>query len=269
MPCWRRSCRRCTPVLRGAHAGLGPRPHPAENGSGISEFFPAELSAVIINLGRGTASFRLGRALTWRDKLPATFAALAAGDLDERRASELADVLAHTTPEVAAQVEAALLRGAGGLSVHKLRDRATELMLQLDAAAADARRAEAEQTADVRHYPFPTDGRSVLAADLPTDEAIECYDLVDQLATMLKTDGDDRPIGALRAHVLSLLIRRPADNGLPQVCAEVTITAHLSALAGASSAPGEVDGLPITAAHLRELLARVGALGLTAPAGGR
>ena len=44
--------------------------------------------------------------------------------------------------------------------------------------------------------------------------------------------------------------------------------AGLDSLEGTSTAPGEVNGLPITAAHLRELLARVGALGLTAPDGG-
>ncbi|WP_299953308.1 HNH endonuclease signature motif containing protein [uncultured Modestobacter sp.] len=234
---------------------------------GISEFFPAELSAVL-NLGRGTAAHRLGRALTWARKLPATFAALRVGALDERRADALADVLAHTTAEVAGQVEDALLPEAGDLSVYRLRERATALMLELDAAAAEERRAEAEKTADVRVYPSPTDGRSTLAADLPTDEAVECHDLIDQLATMLKADGDPRPIGVLRAHVLSALIRRPADSGLPSVAANLTITADLSALEGASSTTGEVNGLPITAAHLRDLLARVGALGLTTPDGG-
>ena len=97
---------------------------------------------------------------------------------------------------------------------------------------------------------------------------MECYDLVDQLARMLKADGDARPIGALRAFVLSALIRRPADHGLPPVRADVRVTADLDALRRAASTPGEVDGLPITAAHVRELLARVGALGLTAPEGG-
>ena len=63
--------------------------------------------------------------------------------------------------------------------------------------------------------PAATEGRATLAADLPTEEAVECYDLVDQLARMLKADGDERPIGALRAFVLSALIRRPADHGLP------------------------------------------------------
>src|SRR3712207_6617248 len=234
---------------------------------GVSEFFTAELSAVL-NLGRGTAGYRHARAHTWITKLPATFAALQAGELDERRATALADVLAHTSAEVAGRVEAALLSQATDLSVARLRARATEEMLRLDAAAAEERRAAAEKAADVHLHPSPTDGRSTLAADLPTEEAVECYDLVDQLAKMLKAEGDDRPIGALRAHVLSLLIRRPADNGLPPVSANITVTAALDALTGTSAAPGEVTGLPITAAHLRELLARVGALGLTAPDGG-
>jgi hypothetical protein len=237
------------------------------DGAEISEFFLAELSAVL-NLGRGTAAVRLRRARTWSEKLPATFAALAMGQLDERRAQVLADVLEHTPAAIAGQVEAALLGEATGLSVARLEKRATEELLRLDAAAADERREAAAENADVRVYPSPTDGRSTLAADLPTDEAVECHDLVDQLARMLKADGDQRPIGALRAHVLSTLIRRPADSGLPAVAANITVTADLTALAGASSTPGEVNGLPITAAHLRELLARVGALGLTTPEGG-
>ncbi|MCZ2837993.1 HNH endonuclease signature motif containing protein [Modestobacter sp. VKM Ac-2985] len=236
-------------------------------GAEISEFFLAELSAVL-NLGRGTAAVRLRRARTWSQKLPGTFADLAAGELDERRAHVLADVLEHTPAHIAGQVEDALLGEATGLSVARLERRATEELLRLDAAASEERRAEAEKAADVRVYPSPTDGRSTLAADLPTDEALECHDLLDQLALMLKSDGDPRPIGALRAHVLSLLIRRPADSGLPVVAANLTVTADLAALAGSSSAPGEVNGLPITASHLRELLARVGALGLTAPDSG-
>ena len=178
-------------------AGADPRPgspgarrpgwSTSERGD-ISEFFDAELSAVL-NLGRGTASLKLARALTWQRKLPATFAALRAGQLDERRAQVLADVLASTNPRVARLVEDALLPQADGLSVYKLRDRATELMLELDAAAADERRRDAERAADVHLYPSASDGRCTLAADLPTDEAAECFAVVDQLARMLKADG--------------------------------------------------------------------------------
>ena len=52
------------------------------------------------------------------------------------------------------------------------------------------------------------------------------------------------------------------------IAADVRINAGLDSLTGADTAPGEVNGLPITSAHLRELLARVGALGFTAPEGG-
>ncbi|MGY2080284.1 DUF222 domain-containing protein [Modestobacter sp. SYSU DS0657] len=232
----------------------------------VSEFFTAEL-ATVLNVGRGTAAIRLTRALTWARKLPATFAALRAGELDERRAQQLADALQHTSAEVAGRVEDALLGEARDLSVTGLGKRATELMLRFDSAAAEERRAEAEKAADVYVYPSAADGRAVLAADLPADEAAECHDLLDQLARMLKSDGDDRPIGALRTHVLSALVRRPADHGLPLVAANLTVTAALAALEGGVT-PGEVSGLPITAAHLRDLLTRVGALGLAAPEGG-
>jgi hypothetical protein len=109
---------------------------------------------------------------------------------------------------------------------------------------------------------------ATLAADLPADEAAAGYDLIDQLAKMAKADGDPRPIGQLRAEVFSLLIRRPADHGLPAVTANPTVTAALDALAGTATTPGSVNGLPITAGHVRELLRRLGALGLQAPEGG-
>ncbi|OMQ13770.1 HNH endonuclease, partial [Modestobacter sp. VKM Ac-2676] len=231
----------------------------------MSEFFTAEL-ATVLNVGRGTAAIRLTRALTWARKLPATFAALKAGELDERRAQELADGVKNTSADVAGRVEDALLGEATDLSVTKVGKRAAELVLRFDDAAADEARVAAEKAADVHLYPSPADGRAVLAVDLPADEAAEAHDLIDQLARMLKADGDDRPIGYLRTLVHSALIRRPADNGLPLVAANLTITAALEALEGGVT-PGEVNGLPITAAHLRDLLARVGALGLTAPDG--
>jgi hypothetical protein len=105
----------------------------------------------------------------------------------------------------------------------------------------------------------------VLNADLPAEEAAACYALIDQLAKMLKADGDPRPIGALRAAVMSMLILGPADHGLEGATIVLTVTAALEALTGESTQPGAMNGLPITARHLRELLSRVGALGLIPP----
>ena len=203
---------------------------------GVSEFFTAEL-AVVLNCGRGTASRLAQRAWTFRENLPATWAALAEGAVDEPRAKVLADVLGHTAPETARAVEAQVLGEATGLSLGRLRARALELLLELDAAAVDARRADAQRQADVRSYPAPLEGMSTLAADLPTPVSAECLDVVDQLAAMLKTDGDRRPIGELRAAVLADLIRRPWDTRLPAVTARLHLTAPLPALAGHSAQP--------------------------------
>ncbi|SDN76821.1 HNH endonuclease signature motif containing protein [Geodermatophilus sp. DSM 45219] len=234
---------------------------------GVSEFFPAEL-AVVLNCGRGTAAHLAHRAWVYRESLPATWAALAAGTLDEARAKVLVDVLAHTSPAIARAIESRLLPGAGQLSTGRLRAKALALLLERDAAAIDGRRKAARRQADVRVYPASREGMATLAAELPAEQAAEGYDLIDQLARMAKADGDPRPIGQLRAEVFSRLIRRPADSGLPAATAHVTVTAALDALEGGSNTPGSVAGLPITAAHLRELLARIGALGLRAPEGG-
>src|SRR3954470_17300353 len=46
--------------------------------AGVSEFFVDELGAVL-GVGRATAAHKAARAFTWRDKLPATLAALRQG----------------------------------------------------------------------------------------------------------------------------------------------------------------------------------------------
>ena len=234
---------------------------------GVSEFFPAEL-ALVLNCGRGAASHLAQRAWLYRRCLPATWAALAGGQLDERRAKVLADVLAHTAPVIARAVEAQVLPEATGLSIGRLKARAVALLLERDADAVDARREDAQRQADVRSYPSHLEGMTTLAADLPSPVAAECQDVVHQLATMLKADGDRRPIGELRANVLADLIRRPWDTRLPPVTARLDVTVPLPSLAGRSAEPGEVDGRPITAGHVRQLVAQLGALGLQPPEGG-
>jgi hypothetical protein len=90
---------------------------------GVSEFFPAELS-MVLNCGRGTAAWRARRAWVWITRLPATFAALKRGEIDERRAQELFDALQHADPDLARRVDAAVLPAATSLTLGALRRRA-------------------------------------------------------------------------------------------------------------------------------------------------
>nr|WP_041776484.1 HNH endonuclease signature motif containing protein [Blastococcus saxobsidens] len=249
-----------TPGARNPGWGAGDDP------VGVSEFFAGEL-AMVLNRGRGTANHLHCRAQAWRDNLPATFRALADGELDLARAAALADVLGNTRSELAVAIEALLLPEAVDLSVAGLKRRALELLLELDAAAAEERREQAKRSADVFLQPG-ADGMATLGAELSADEAAEAYALIDQLARMLKADGDQRPIAQLRTELFSLLLRRPGGHDQPAVTAHLTITATLDSLAGVSTTAGSMNGLAITAAHARELLTRIAALGLQAPPGG-
>jgi hypothetical protein len=236
---------------------------------GVSEFFVPEL-AMVLNSSRGSAARLARRSRILREKLPATNAALAAGELDDRRAGVFIDVLELAGPAVARSVEAEVLPHAVGLALPRLRRRLEKALLARDAAASEQRREHAERDADVRRYRKP-DGMSVLAADLPEPVSAACVDTVDQLASMLKADGDQRPIGQLRAGVLADLILRPWDTSRPAVTASVTVEAPLPTLAGRSGAPGAIAGRAVTAAHARQALADLGAVGpagLQAPAGG-
>jgi hypothetical protein len=234
---------------------------------GVSEFFVPEL-AHVLNCGRMSANLLAVRAWLWRESLPATRAAMAAGDLDEPRAKALADVLAQADPAVAREIEALLLPDAVNLTIGKLKARALALLLERDAAAIDDRRTAARKAADVRAHPSPREGMAAFAAELPAPVSAACWDAVDRYAALLKADGDLPPIGELRAAVLADLILRPWDESRPAVTAQLQITADLAALAGRSTVAGEVSGLPITAAHLRALLAELDALGVRAPEGG-
>lgn len=217
---------------------------------------------------------------------------VADGGIDWPRARVLADVLGWETPQVDAGVIAAcaaeLLPRAGQLSVGRLRARAIQVLLARDAAAADRRRQQAERQADVL-VRAGFDGMATLEADLPTPLARACRAAVDSYARIAQADGDDRPIGALRAGVLADLSLRPWDTARPPVTADLTVIAPLPTLFAGSAVPpapgfrtvaqpaggggecAEVGGEPITAAHLRELLAQLDAVcpgGLQAPAGG-
>jgi hypothetical protein len=231
---------------------------------GVSESFPDEL-ALVLGVGRGTAAHRMRRAVTWRDSLPVTGAALRRGELDERRAQILADTLAHTDPALAGRVEAVVMPEAHELGFAALKRRILAVLLELDPNSAEENRTLAEHDADVFVEPG-ADGRATLGAEIPAEEAAEGFDFINALAQMAKADGDERPIGWVRNEIFSLLVRGAAlTSAAGGVRAALTITAALEALEGASTAPAEVNGFAITPARLADLLRRVGALGLERP----
>ncbi|MCZ2829259.1 HNH endonuclease signature motif containing protein [Modestobacter sp. VKM Ac-2986] len=271
---------------------------------GVSEFVVDEL-ALMRGISLAAATGLVERSLALVHELPATWGALADGLVDEPRANAIVRALAGQSQAAGGPVDAAVVAevemqalewAVAGETPVRLRERTAAALIALDAAAADRRRKKAERAADVRTRPVG-DGMSELIADLPTPVAAACRETVDTYARMAKDDGDERPIGQLRALVLSDLILRPWDTSRPSVTAHLQVIAPLPALGGrdaSEAAPARapmrgderrtpsawmpsdedaasVDGSPITHQQLRELLEQLDGLcpgGLQAPVDG-
>jgi hypothetical protein len=240
---------------------------------GVSEFFPDEL-AMTANCSRTGATVLADVSLTLVTTLRATWMALAEGRIDYPRARALALELGpparDTDPTIIGAVEAAVLPLASQLSVKRLRAAARKELVARDADAAEQRRKRAARSADVVVHPIG-DGMSQLVTTLPTPLAAAAFDTLDRYARMAKADGDERSLGQLRSAFHSDLVLRSWDDSRPPVTAHVTVDAPLPALQLRPGSVAEVDGQPITAAHVRELLESLDALcpgGLQAPTGG-
>jgi hypothetical protein len=180
---------------------------------------------------------------------------------------------------VLAAVEAIVVPQAPELSVIRLQALVRTEIVRRDAEAADRRRRQAEQAANVRLRRLP-DGMAELIAVLPHPMAVAIWSTVDGLARLAAADDDSAPIGHLRVGVLGDLVFRPWDGTRPAVTAEVSVVAPLNSLLADPArpdAPGyptgvaHVEGEPVTAAHLRALLTAVDAIcpgGLQPPTGG-
>jgi hypothetical protein len=250
---------------------------------GVSEFLPDELR-MTLNCSRGEATRLAQVALVLDRWLPHTWAALADGDLSWPRARAMAQEVLRSGPDldprVIATVEAVVLPQAEDKSIRELRALMRAEIIRRDQDAADRRRKQAEQTANVRLRAADDDGMAEVIGTLPQPLAAAVVATVDAIARALKTQGDQRPLGQLRAAVLARLVLRPGADGLPAVRGRLHLLAPLRGLLADPADPesggpptgiGTVDGEAVTAAHLRAVLTALGAIGgdgLTAPAGG-
>jgi hypothetical protein len=251
--------------------------------AGFSEFLPDEV-ALIMNCSRAEATRLTESALILVPRMRDTWAALADGELNWPRARVIAAEILRCGPEldaaVRAAVEAVVLPQAAELPVGRLRALVRGELLKRDASAAERRRVQGRAAADVRLRRSAHEGMAEVVAVLPQPVAAAVVSTVDGCARQAKADGDARPLGLLRAEALTALVVRPWDESRPSVTAQLRILAPLGALLADPANPGcggeptgiaEVEGEPVTAAHLRALLAAVDAVcpgGLRAPTGG-
>ena len=241
--------------------------------------------AVALTLTRRGAARLLDLALSL-DRLPLTRTALAAGQIDERRAEIIAEELAGLDDEHAAAVEKLIIGRAPELTSGQLRALVRRAVLSADPEAARKRKEKALKDARVEMFPEASGTAALSGRDLPPAAALAADKHLTALAQALKAAGIPGTLDTLRARAyLHLLSGQPADTlilqtaspgrpghdprpgpgpagpsrnsapgGLPGLRGSVNLTMPLSAWLGWTQSPGDIAGYgPIDAEDSRTL----------------
>jgi hypothetical protein len=143
---------------RHAQVAAGADPHIAEH---VGDEFAAALT-----LTSRSADLLVGFA-AGLGQLPATRAALAAGQIDRSRAWVIVNETTALDSRHAAAVEAAVIGRAGGQTTGQLRAATRRAVLAADPAAADRRREEARKDARVETWSEHSGTAALAGRDLP------------------------------------------------------------------------------------------------------
>ena len=148
----------------------------------------------------------LGIVLTWR--LPATGAALAAGQIDLARARMIARMTSPLSETAARAVEAAVLDRAGWQTLGQLYAALRRAVIKADPEGAERRRQDAERNAKVVLYPEDEGTATLAGYSLPGVQAAAAMARIAALAKAMKAAGTSSgQLDLVRAQVfLGLLL---------------------------------------------------------------
>jgi hypothetical protein len=189
--------------------------------SGFREFAAEEL-AWDLKLSPQAAETEMGYACTVADRLPRTFAALAAGQIHPVHVLIIADQTAFLSPEDAARADEELAEAAQSKTFSQLRYTAHRLVLKLDPDSARRRKEEAKKDAHVRKWRENSGNGGMIAREMPSAEVLASWQHIEQRALDLRTAGIPGTLQELRVKAyLDLLQERDSrdaltDQGLDQ-----------------------------------------------------
>lgn len=246
---------------------------------------------IAIRLG---CSVRTGELLArdgrlFEGALAPTGDALERGEIDPRKARQIADRLADSPLQTALDIQDAVLPGAGLRSPAQVDRDLTRALVEVDPTEAEDRHRRARAERRVHHPRLLPDGMAGIWAVLPAESAALVDGTLDAAATSARAAGDPRTLDQLRADGLVNLVAGvpaglglgdlvagvPAGQGLGdagagtscatcgeqagsdrRVATHVDVTVALSTLMGADDAPGDLAGYgAITAEQARALAA--------------
>ena len=222
----------------------------------FADFAPEEV-AVEVGLSPREAAREMKLACALADRLPATLAALEAGEIDLRRAEAMARITSSLPAEQAGEVERRVLARGGRCNRDAFAAAARRAVLVMDPEGGQRRHERRRAERHVRLIP-EDDGMARLQVLLPAEEAQACSRRLDQIArhAVAGNPEDGRTLDQVRADALiDLVLGR--DRGFDPLTVEIQVVVPVTTLLGMSEAPAELPGYgPIPAALARELADR-------------
>jgi len=166
-----------------------PAVEPGDTGrAGFSDFAGDELMAQF-HLTREAATGQIVYACAVADRLPRTFAALAAGRIHSFAVKIIEDETMFLSSDNVAKADEALSDLAQSNSFARLRYAAHRLVLKLDPDYAKRRKDEARKYAHVSRFREDTGNAAISGREMPPDEVLASWQHVEQRALELRAAG--------------------------------------------------------------------------------
>ncbi len=192
-----------------------PAVEPGDTGrAGFSDFAADELMGEF-HLTWEAATAQIGYACTVADRLPRTFAALAAGQIHPVAVKIIEDETRYLSAKNAAKADPVLAELAQSKSFARLRYAAHRLVLKLDPDYAKRRKDEDRKYAHVRRFREHSGNAGMVAHEMPPDEVLASWQHVEQRALDLRAAGMPGTLQELRVRAYLDLLQETDSRPAP------------------------------------------------------
>jgi hypothetical protein len=165
-----------------------------------AESTAAEIRAAL-RLTRRAADSELAFALDLRQRLPRVWEALAAGEIDLRRARVIVRGIGHLSDETAREVVDRIIERARRLTTGELVAQLRRVCIQADPDHAARRYEDAVSERRIIAEPTTDVTTNLFGIDLPPDRAAAAMHRINNLAQSLKGTDETRSLDQIRADV--------------------------------------------------------------------
>ncbi|MFG2090795.1 DUF222 domain-containing protein [Spirillospora sp. NPDC048824] len=162
--------------------------------------------AAALTVTSNTAATLVHLAEQLTGPLAETGDALGAGQLDMAKARVICDVTDRLPEEAAGRVQRAALEKASGQTTGQLRRRIRRIAQRLAPEAIEERKREATRLRRLEVWDTSSGTTDLALCDLATEDAHAIYNKITAAAHGIKTDGDTRPLNAIRADLAAQLL---------------------------------------------------------------